>query len=48
MEDAEDGEYFYIVGAPYNITNLGLLYVLKFQYRKNMNTKYSSEKISAD
>lgn len=43
--DDED-EWFYIVGAPLNITNLELLYILKFQYKRNMSTKYSSEAIS--
>lgn len=38
----DEGKYFYVVGAPFNITYLNLLYILKFQYKRNMSTKYSS------
>lgn len=48
MTDVEEGEQFYIVGAPYNITNLNKLYVLEFTYTKNMNTDYESEFIEND
>lgn len=48
MSDVEDGEHFYIVGAPYNITSLGKLYILDIQYKKNMSTKYESEVIIND
>ena len=43
MSEAGEDEYFYIVGAPFNITNLDLLYILKFQYRRNMDIRYTSE-----
>lgn len=48
MEDAEEGEHFYIVGAPYNITNLNRLYVLDITYTRNMKTRYKSELIFND
>lgn len=46
MDTNDEGKYFYIVGAPFNIANLNLLYILKFQYRRNMNTGYASEAIT--
>lgn len=46
MNTNDEGKYFYIVGAPFNIANLNLLYILKFQYRRNMNTGYASEPIT--
>lgn len=38
----DEGKSFYIVGAPFNITYLNMLYISKFQYKRNMSTKYSS------
>lgn len=49
MEDAEEGDIYYIVGAPYNINNLFTkLYVLDIQYKRNMSTKYKSTVITND
>lgn len=48
MSLAGEGECFYIVGAPLNVTNLNILYVLKFQYKRGMNVKYSSETVKAE
>lgn len=48
MTDAEEGDHFYIIGAPYNITNLNRLYVLEITYTRKMKTRYESELIFND
>lgn len=44
----DEGKSFYIVGAPFNITYLNMLYISKFQYKRNMSTKYSSMRLPVE